>query len=151
MSAIIEAVAAEIASIKKRYKESWMPEQILWIKDEDADDLRRDNDGTPVECECDDGSLAVLTWVDSGLNPERRRWEVIYDMVIRDQEDRLWMRGYSTPATEQQDGQDTWTYDTKDRPDGRGNTWTSSKWVGFRPAKKITKVVVDYIGLKEHQ
>lgn len=125
-------------------------EQILWIKDEDADDLLWAEDGEPVECETDEGALAVLTWVANGLNPERHRWEVVYDMVVRDQEDRLWMRGYSTPATEQQDGQERWTYDTKDRPDGRDRSWTSAQWVGFRPAKMITKVVVDYVGMKAH-
>jgi hypothetical protein len=125
-----------------------MTEHILWIKDEDADELRWDDDDEPIECETDDGSLAILTHVASGLNPERERWEVIYEMVVCDQEDRLWMRGYSSPATEGQEGQDIWTYDTR----SRGKSEHSAPyWVGFRPAKKITKTVIDYIFIKEHQ
>lgn len=124
----------------------FMAGQILWIKGEDADELRWDGFGTPAECETDEGALAVLTWVASELNPERRRWEVIYDMVVSDQEGRLWMRGYSVPATEQQEGQDIWTYDVKERPGGH-----NKQWVGFRPAKAITKTIIDYIGIKEHK
>lgn len=174
MTWIIDAVTEEVADVKRRYHirnvidladipadvdneyvklflESEviriMPEQILWIKDEDANELIWADRGPAVECETSDGSLAILTHVASELNPEHRRWEIVYEMVVRDQEDRLWIRGYSTPATEQQEGQDRWTYDTEPRGDSKHS---APYWVGFRPCKAVEVTTIDYIGLKEH-
>lgn len=128
-----------------------MTEQILWITDDDADEVLWAEDGESTECDTDDGSLAILTWVAGALNPEHNRWSVSYDLVVRDQMGRLWMRGYDTPATENQEGQSRWSYDTKSREDGSpGRNWHTKKWVGFRPAKMITRTIEDYIPVKEH-
>lgn len=127
-------------------------EHILWIKDDDADDILWEDGGEPMECDTDDGSLAILAWVANELNPEHNRWSISYDLVVRDQLGRLWMRGYDTPATEQQESRDRWTYDTKPREDGPpGRSWHTKKWVGFRPAKEITRTITDYIPIKEHK